>query len=196
VRDRWRERPGAGAGLWCDLGPHLVDQALQLFGLPDRVTACLAAQRPGSEVDDWAHAILEYGPLRVILHASVLVAAPSPRFVVHGERGSWIKYGFDAQERQMVAALTPGGGAAGEAEHAAHVDGASGRVDQTPIPPGDYRQFYVRLRDALVGAGSNPVPPEQAVAVMAVVETAIQSSTEGRTCTLPLTALERRGFKD
>jgi predicted dehydrogenase len=195
VRDRWRERPGAGAGLWCDLGPHLVDQALQLFGLPDRVTACLAAQRPGSEVDDWAHAILEYGPLRVILHASVLVAAPSPRFVVHGERGSWIKYGFDAQERQMVAALTPGGGAAGEAEHAVHVDGASGRVDQTPIPSGDYRQFYVRLRDAVLGAGSNPVPPEQAVAVMAVVETAIRSSTEGHTCTLPLTALERRGFK-
>jgi len=96
----------------------------------------------------------------------------------------------------MVAALTPGGGAAGEAEHAAHVDGASGRVDQTPIPPGDYRQFYVRLRDALLGAGSNPVPPEQAVAVMAVIETAIQSSTEGRTCALPLTALERRSFKD
>jgi predicted dehydrogenase len=196
VRDRWREQPGAGAGLWLDLGPHLVDQALQLFGLPDRVMASLAAQRAGSEVDDWAHVILEYGRLRVILHASVLVAAPSARFIVHGNRGSWIKYGFDGQERQMVAALTPGGGAADEAEHAVHVDGASGKVDQTPIPPGDYRQFYVRLRDALLGAGRNPVPPEQAVAVMAVIETAIRSSTEGQTCMLPLTALERRGFKN
>ncbi len=65
-----------------------------------------------------------------------------------------------------------------------------------PIPSGDYGQFYVRLRDALLGADSNPVPPEQAVAVMAVIETAIRSSTEGRVCTLPLTALERGGFKN
>jgi predicted dehydrogenase len=79
VRDRWRERPGAGAGLWHDLGPHLVDQALQLFGLPDRVWASLAAQRAGSQVDDWAHVVLEYNRRRAILHASVLVAAP--RFV-------------------------------------------------------------------------------------------------------------------
>src|SRR5438046_2687763 len=84
-----RESPGVRAGLWHDLGPHLVDQALQLFGLPDRVMGCLAAQRPGSEVDDWAHVVLEYGRLRVILHASVVVAAPSPRFIVHGNRGSW-----------------------------------------------------------------------------------------------------------
>ena len=196
VRDRWRERPGAGAGLWHDLGPHLVDQALQLFGLPDLVMGRLALQRAGSEVDDWAHMILEYGRLRVILHASVLVAAPSPRFIVHGDRGSWIKYGIDGQERQMIAALTPGSRPAGDTEHAVHVDGASGRVDQMPIPSGDYRQFYVRLRDALLGADSNPVPPEQAVAVMAVIETAIRSSTEGRVCTLPLTALERRGFKN
>src|SRR5258705_10112240 len=90
VRDRWRERPGAGAGLWHDLGPHLVDQALQLFGLPDRVTASLAAQRAGAHSDDWAHAILAYGSRRVILHTSVLVAAPSPRFVVHGHAASWI----------------------------------------------------------------------------------------------------------
>ena len=60
VRDRWREQPGAGAGLWHDLGPHLVDQALQLFGLPDRVWGSLAAQRAGSQVDDWAHVVLEY----------------------------------------------------------------------------------------------------------------------------------------
>jgi predicted dehydrogenase len=196
VRDRWRERPGPGAGLWLDLGPHLVDQALQLFGLPDRVTACLAAQRSGSAVDDWAHVILEYGRLRVILHASVLVAAPSPRFVVHGQRGSWIKYGLDGQERRMVAAVTPGEGANGTDEHAVYVDGASGTTEATPIPPGDYRQFYVRLRDAILGAGSNPVPPQQAVAVTAVIDAAIQSSAEGRTCTLALTALERHGFKD
>src|SRR5436190_471500 len=72
VRNRWREQPGAGAGLWHDLGPHLVDQALQLFGLPDRVWGSLAAQRAGSQVDDWAHVVLEYNRRRAILHASVM----------------------------------------------------------------------------------------------------------------------------
>jgi predicted dehydrogenase len=195
VRDRWRERAGVGAGLWYDLGPHLVDQALQLFGLPARVTASMAAQRTGAQSDDWAHVILEYSRLRVILHTSVLAAAPLPRFIVHGHAGSWIKYGLDAQERHLVAALTPGaGGQAPDTEHAVLVDGPSGKATDTPVPRGDYRQFYMRLRDALQGAGSNPVPPEQALAVMAVVEAAMRSSAEGRALRLSLTESEIRGF--
>jgi predicted dehydrogenase len=181
VRDRWRERPGLGSGLWYDLGPHLVDQALQLFGLPNRVVASMADQRTGAQSNDWAHAVLEYSRLRVILHTSVLAAAPPPRFVVHGEAGSWIKYGLDAQERQLAAGLTPGGDEeAPGAERAVLVDGATGEETASPIPRGDYRQFYERLRDALQGAGSNPVPAEQALPVMAVVEAAIKSAAEGR----------------
>jgi predicted dehydrogenase len=196
VRDRWRERAGVGSGLWYDLGPHLVDQALRLFGLPDRVTASLAAQRAGAQSDDWAHVILEYGRLRVVLHASLLVAAPLPRFVVHGQTGSWIKYGVDVQERLMVAALTPqGAGPIRDGEHAVLVDGVSGTEHETPVPRGDYRQFYVQLRDALRGVGSNPVPPEQMIPVMAVVETAIRSSAEGRALTPPLTEAEVLAFK-
>jgi predicted dehydrogenase len=196
VRDRWRERTGAGTGLWYDLGPHLVDQALQLFGLPDSVTASLAAQRAGAQSDDWAHAILAYGSRRVILHTSVLVAAPLPRFVVHGHAGSWIKYGLDAQERQLVAALTPGeAGPPHDPERATFVDGASGAEREMPIPRGDYTQFYAQLRDAVQGVGVNPVPPEQALAVTAVVETAIRSSIEGRGLALPLTEAEVRDFR-
>jgi predicted dehydrogenase len=195
VRDRWRERAGAGGGLWYDLGPHLVDQALQLFGLPDRVIASLAAQRAGAQSDDWAHVILEYRRVRVILHTSVLVAARLPRFVVHGGAGSWIKYGFDAQERQMVAALAPDDpGPADSGEHAMLVDGVSGSEIETPIPGGDYRQFYLQLRDAVNGVGRNPVPPEQALPITAVVETAIRSSAERRALTLPLTEAEILGF--
>jgi predicted dehydrogenase len=195
VRDRWRERPGAGAGLWHDLGPHLVDQALQLFGLPDRVWGSLAAQRAGSQVDDWAHVVLEYNRRRAILHASVLVAAPAVRFIVHGRDGSWIKYGVDAQEQQLVAALTPGGSVGpGEPEQVVMVDGASGARTSAPVPSGDYPEFYRRVRDAIDGAGGNPVPPEQAVAVAAVVETAIRSSAEERALTVPLTEPERLGF--
>jgi len=196
VRDRWRERAGAGSGLWRDLGPHLVDQALRLFGLPDRVTASLAAQRAGAQSDDWAHVILEYSRLRAILHTSVLVAAPLPRFIVHGRAGSWIKYGVDVQERQLVAALTPqDAGSTHDTEHALLVDGLSGTESETPIPRGDYRQFYMQVRDALRGAGSNPVPPEQVLPVIAVVETAIRSSAEGRALTLPLTEAEVLAFK-
>jgi predicted dehydrogenase len=195
VRDRWRERPGAGGGLWHDLGPHLVDQALQLFGVPDRVMASLAAQRARAQVDDWAHVILEYNRLRVILHASVVAAAPTPRFTVHGRDASWIKNGVDAQERLMVAALTPGNaGAPGEAESAVLVDGATGTRQQMPLPHGDYPEFYRRVRDAIDGVGSNPVPPEQAVAVAATIEAAIRSSAEGRAFTVPLTDTERLEF--
>ena len=195
VQDRWRERAGAGSGLWCDLGPHLVDQALQLFGLPDRVTASLAAQREGAQSDDWAHVILEYPRLRVILHTSVLAAARLPRFVVHGQAGSWIKYGVDAQERQLVAALAPeDAGPARDGERGVLADGVSGAEHETPIPPGDYRQFYLQLRDTLQGVGSNPVPPEQALPVIAVVEAAIRSSAEGRALRVPLTEKEILGF--
>jgi predicted dehydrogenase len=196
VRDRWRERAGVGSGLWFDLGPHLIDQALRLFGLPDRVTASLAAQRDGAQSDDWAHAILEYPRLRVILHTSVLVAARMPRFIVHGRTGSWIKYGVDAQERLLIAALTPDGAASiDDGERAVLVDAMSGTEKEIAISCGDYRQFYLQVRDALNGAGSNPVPPEQVVPVIAVLEAAIRSSAEGRAITLPLTDAEVLGFK-
>jgi predicted dehydrogenase len=86
-------------------------------------------------------------------------------------------------------------GPAHDGEHAVLVDGASGTENETPIPRGDYRQFYVQLRDALHGVGSNPVPPEQALPVTAVLETAVRSSAEGRALTLPLTEAEVLDFK-
>ena len=176
-----------GSGVWYDLGPHLVDQVLQLFGLPDRVMAAMAAQRAGAQSDDWAHVVLEYSRLRVILHASMLVAAPLPRFIVHGTTASWIRYGLDAQERQLNAVFTPDAVEnVQDREHAMLVDGGSGTQTETPVPRGDYREFYLRLRDALQGTALNPVPPEQALPVMAVVEAAIRSSAEGRALPLPL----------
>ena len=195
VRARWREQQSVGSGVWYDLGPHLVDQALQLFGLPSQVLASLAMQRPGAQADDWAHVILDYGRLRVVLHASMLVAGRSPRFIVHGQIGTWVKYGFDAQEQQLIARLQPGGDAGGrDRERALFVTGATRTEGEMPIPHGDYGQFYSQIRDALRGAGSNPVPPAQAVAVAAVIETAIRSAAEGRAFTLPLTDAEGRDF--
>jgi predicted dehydrogenase len=195
VRARWREQPGTGTGLWYDLGPHLVDQSLHLFGLPDRVQAILAAQRPGAQADDWAHVLLDYGRRHAILHASLVVSARLPRFIVHGDSGSWVKYGLDPQEARLNAALGLSEGRTAEREHALQIDGATGVERETPIPSGDYVQFYAQLRDALDGAGPNPVPPAQALAVTAVIEAAIHSAGKRRAMTLPLNDAEVRDFK-
>ena len=201
IRARWREQAGAGSGLWYDLGPHLVDQSLQLFGMPERVSANLAALRAGAETDDWAHVVLDYASLRAVLHATLIAAAPLPRFIVHGERGSWVKYGVDAQERELVEALQPSSGRSAEAfarrpiERAVHVDGATGAEQDTPIPPGNYTELYARLRDAVNGAGANPVPPAQALAVTAVVESAIRSSAACCAAPVELTTAEHRAFE-
>ena len=108
VRDRWRERSEPGGGLWFDLGPHLIDQALQLFGLPQAVTAGIAVLRPGGSADDWAHVVLSYERLRVILHASMVTAGGTARFTVHGTGGSLLKQHLDRQEDQLKAGMRPG----------------------------------------------------------------------------------------
>ena len=193
VRDRWRERPGPGSGVWNDLGPHLADQALRLFGLPESISGSLAAHRTGAQTDDWAHVVLGYPGRNVILHAS-MVAAAGPRFVVHGSRGSWIKVGIDPQEFMLSAAMGTDLGGGPPVESATLVDGTTRVEVSTPIPSGDYRQFYTALSDAIRGDGCNPVALAEAIATTAVVETAARSAAEGRVLPLPLTAEERAAF--
>jgi len=184
VRDRWRERPGPGSGVWNDLGPHLADQALRLFGRPEWISGRLAAHRAGARTDDWAHVVLGYERRAVVLHASMLAAA-GPRFVVHGSRGTWIKAGIDPQEFDLSAAMGVDLGGGRPVESATLVDGTTRVETTTPIPRGDYREFYVALRDAIRGDGENPVPPAEAIATTAVVETAARSAVEGRVLALP-----------
>ena len=102
VRDRWRERAEPGAGVWYDLAPHLIDQTLQLFGLPQSVQANFMLQRPGAQAVDWAHAVLTYPQHRAVLHASMIAAGGVPRFLVHGDKGSLVKNGIDQQEAQLL----------------------------------------------------------------------------------------------
>jgi predicted dehydrogenase len=196
VRVRWREMPGPGAGLWFDLGPHLVDQALELMGLPDAVNANFAMQRDGAQTDDWAHVELIYPKARAILHSSVLVSGGVPNFIIHGTKGSWVKYGLDIQEKQLMAGERPGAPGWGvDPVRATFYDGATGTQTELPVPDGNQAMFYVGMRDAILGTGPNPVPPAQAVAVMAVIETAIQSGAEGRVLPLSLTKEERAAWE-
>jgi len=185
VRARWREGAGRGAGLWFDLGPHLIDQALQLFGPPQRVQANFARQREGALSDDWAHVVLDYSyGLRVILHASMLVAGGSPRFVVHGERGSLVKREADRQEAQLKAGIVPGADGWGIDPDAMQFYDGNGTTRIVPTPPGDQRQYYIGIEQALRGFGPNPLMPEQALTVMLVLEAAQQSAREDRTVDL------------
>jgi predicted dehydrogenase len=190
-RDRWRERAGPGAGLWYDLGPHLVDQALGLFGVPDRVTADLATLRAGSESVDCAQVVLAYDDpqRRVTLHCTRLAALPAARFEAHGPLGSIDCHGLDIQEDQLKAGMPPGAPGWGvDARPLRWVDrrdaGADRVVTALPRLAGDYTVYYAGVRDALLGVGSNPVPPDEALLTMRVMDVAMRSAALGRTLTL------------
>lgn len=173
VQHRWRESGAPGSGIWFDLGAHLVDQALVLFGAPDSVSGDLARQRAGATSVDYFHVLLRYGRMRVVLHGSTLVANAVRRFEIHGTEASFVKYGMDAQEDALRRGEVPGGEAWG-------VDPADGvltrwvdgiRQDRpVAMLPGNYRAFYEGIRDAIANGGPNPVPPEQPAAVMQVLE--------------------------
>jgi predicted dehydrogenase len=196
VRDRWRETAGPGAGLWFDLGPHLADQALQLFGLPDRVQADLALQRDGAQTDDWAHVVLHYGAMRVILHASVLAAGGHRRFVVHGDRGTLVKPSGDVQEAQLIAGMAPGAPGWGiDPDPLLLFDGTGGRVTRDATP-GDQRAYYLQVAAAIREDAPNPVTPLQAIAVIAVIEAAFASARSGSVATLDLANQERAGWNE
>lgn len=180
ARDRWRERPGPGAGTWYDLGSHLIDQTLQLFGAPDALFADLASQRGEGAATDFFHAVLRYPRLRAVLHSGSIAAEPGPVFTVHGTRGSFVKHGLDPQEDQAKSGMRPGEPGWGVDPNPGVLTTVAedGRIERrTPeAPAGDYGRYYAAVRDAILGRGPNPVPPEQAVAVMRLLELAIESS--------------------
>jgi len=191
VRVRWREQNVPGSGLWFDLGPHLIDQTLQLFGLPQSVQGNIATLRDGAEINDWAHVVLNYPEHKVILHASMLVAGGTSRFTVHGDKASVVKARIDQQEAQLLAGVIPGSESWGEDSDDMVLFDATGDATRLKTPKGDQRQYYINVRDALRGKITNPVHPVEALAVMAVLEAAVTSSETGSTQPLALTAEER-----
>ncbi len=180
VRDRWREAPGAG--VWQDLGPHLIDQALNLFGRPLGITCDLAIQRDGGLSPDRAHATLRYdGGLRVVLNAAMLIAAPDVRFAVHGTKASFLTSGLDPQEDQLKAGMAPGAPGWGvDPSPPTIVEGETGERSSISGPAGDYPAYYSAVAKAMRGEGPNPVPPSEALMVMEVLEAGMVSSREGR----------------
>jgi len=181
VRDRWREKPGAGVLL--DLGPHLIDQALVLFGKPEAVYADIAIQKDGGVAGDYFHLLLRYPRLRVLLHASQMTQATNLRLAVHGTAGSFIKSGLDTQEEHLKAGLRPGAPGYGDDPRlGVLIQMEDGEPVSTPVQPlpGDYRAYYAGIRDAITGGAPSPVPVEEALLVMEVIDAAQRSAAERR----------------
>ena len=184
VRQRWREMKGPGSGIWFDLGPHVLDQALQLFGMPVAINVDMAELRPGAQTTDYFHAVLTYPARRVVLHASMLVAAESPRFVVHGTRGSYVKYGLDPQEDRLKSGARPPQQEWGYDMRNGTLTLAEGDmlVEQELLTqPGNYPAYYAAIRDAIAGTGQNPVRAEEAIQVMELIELGLQSAEKRQT---------------
>jgi predicted dehydrogenase len=178
----WRERPEAGSGIFFDLGVHLLDQALLLFGPPEALTADIRIERQGGRVDDAFDVLLHYPEMRALLRASMIALAPDLRFLVRGEKAAYVKHGIDPQEEVLKRGEVPGGESWGkEKQESWGVLQSVNGAERVETAVGDYRLFYQNVRDAILGKAKIAVTYEQMLNLMRGVELARRSSEERRT---------------
>ena len=187
-RLNWREEAGfPAAGVLWDLGPHLIDQALVLFGEPETISAAALCQRAASIVDDAFDVCMQYPRLRATLRARIIAYAPGPHVQIHGTQGSFVKYGMDPQEDILRSPTCPDGDQWGPEwgeepeERWGTLSLASGETRKVKTERGDYRRFYANVRDAIEKQAPLDVTPDQALRTMRVLLLAHKSSREGRT---------------
>ncbi|MBY0291857.1 MAG: oxidoreductase [Alphaproteobacteria bacterium] len=168
---RWKEAPERGSGILYDLGSHLLDQALHLFGSPDSINADIITQRPGAIADDYFHLTLKYGTKRVILKASNLVCNPGPRYQIHGTQGSFLKTGMDPQEQDLITRKSPlnkmWGQGTVENDGILSIKDTHSRILTIP---GNYGAFYTSLAKAIYNKSTPPVLAEESYQVMRLIE--------------------------
>jgi len=182
----WREQAQPGSGIWFDLGPHLLDQALVLFGTPQAVSADIRVEREGAAADDAFDVTLHYPGMRALLRASMLALSPGPTFAAHGTKGSFVKYGLDPQEAALKSGRTPD-----ESHWDSEPPEMYGRLTTpegtrtVPTIPSSFTHYYENIRDAILGKTQPAVTPEQVLNVMRGLELAVASSR--KRCVLPWT---------
>ncbi|KRE48976.1 oxidoreductase [Paenibacillus sp. Soil522] len=185
VTSRWREQNMEGSGMLYDLGSHLIDQALHLFGLPETVFGDVMAQRNDSVTDDYFHIILGYGRLRVILHSGSIVKSAGPKFQIHGDKGSFIKYGLDSQENSLKQGKVPGDALWGKdleknyGELTVNV-GDMQLKGKLETKAGAYESFYNGIYDSIAESKPAPVNAADAMNTIKVIELVKKSSQEKR----------------
>ena len=173
-----KELPSDGAGILKDLGPHIIDQALFLFGMPEAVFADIMITRSTSQVDDYFEILLYYRNHRVRLHSGYFVKEATPSYVVHGKLGSFLKTRADVQETKLQAGEKPTkeGWHEPESERGLlHTDRIRDRVETLP---GNYYGFYDGVYEAIANNKDMPVTAEDGVRVMKVIDAANKSSME------------------
>lgn len=182
----WREEGIPGSGILYDLGAHLIDQALILFGIPHGIFADLRIIRDEAQAIDDFELILYYEKLKVSLKGSMLVKEPTARYALYGTKGSYVKFGIDPQEAALKEGRTPEeepdwGSEPKENWGILHVEehGVSSR-EPFPSEKGNYPAFYVNLRDAIQKGDPLHVQPEQARAVIRLIELAEESARSNK----------------
>ncbi|WP_263365640.1 Gfo/Idh/MocA family oxidoreductase [Edaphobacter bradus] len=194
----WKESANEANGMLFDLGPHLVDQTLVLFGAPEAITATVRRDRDTTDIEDAFDITLHYPRLLAHCRAAMLAAKPAPRFLLHGTHGSFRKYGVDPQEPALVAGATvpPVGDKRSWLPEPSSEWGTTaiapnladpGILVRTQVPTenGDYRLYYANVRDAINGIAPLVVTPDDGYRVIRILELARESSRERRT--LPVT---------
>jgi scyllo-inositol 2-dehydrogenase (NADP+) len=182
VTERWRDQAGPGAGALFDLGSHLLDQVLQLFGRPDWIQADIVAQRRHARADDCFELLMGKGRLRISLGVSLMAADNRMRYRVLGERAAFTKAGLDPQEAQLRNGMSPlanGFGIESLADHGVLIHGDG--VQETVISEaGRWLTFYEAVRDGIEHGTPMPVTAPDAAATIALIEAARRSSDTGR----------------
>ncbi len=179
VKNGWRDEVQPGSGVFFDLGPHLIDQTLGLFGMPERVIADITTQRESANIDDYFHLQMIYPDKRVVLHGTCLAFHQGPRFLAHGSNASLLQYGMDGQEDALKAGERPGGTNWGMAGNTVEIHSNSG-VETIDCLPGAYEEYYRSIADAILEGSQPAVLATEARDVMKVLEAAQHSSIERR----------------
>ena len=184
-----KETTNAGAGVLKDLGPHIIDQALHLFGFPQAVFADIRITREHSVVDDWIDITLYYSNFRARLKAGFFVREAIPSYVLHGKKGSFLKPRGDVQEDNLKAGLKPNtsnwGNEAKENQGILHTekDGVVIR-EKVPTQSGNYYDFFDELYFSIVTDKPEPVTAEEGIKVMRIIDAAILSNAEKKVVSL------------
>ncbi len=176
-----KEIPGPGAGILNDLGPHLIDQALSLFGMPSQIFADIRTIRPDSKVDDCFTIIFYYPDKRVTLKSSILVREPLPASIVHGIKGTFIKNRADVQEAALIANIKPtisNWGVEPASEQGLLHTEIDGKIVRNKVPSavGNYYAYYEGIYDALIQKTNPPVTAHDGINVMKIIEAAQSSN--------------------
>lgn len=178
-----KETPGPGTGLLYDLGSHLLDQAIQFFGMPESIFADIAIMRKSSKVDDYMELLLYYPGLRVRVKSSYMVREALPSYVFHGTKGSFIKARTDVQEVMLQASISPGGpdwGVEPDSEKGLLHTEKDGKIIREYVPSlkGNYGDYYDILYKAIREGGPVPVTAEEGLNIIRIIEAAYESNRE------------------